>query len=91
MDTEEGKHVKHGECNHCHKYSRRKEFNGRLDHLFHKKETDDPSNACHTLHQVCVCGEPDTDESKEGKDMENCRDGGKFGGTGMEMKHVALP
>src|SRR5210317_146624 len=93
MDTEECKHVKHGECNHCHKYSGREEFGGWLDHLFQKKETGDPSNACHGLHQMSLGVEQDSDERKEGKDGKgegHCRDG-KFGGIGMEMKHVTLP
>ena len=83
--------MKHGECNHCHKHSGREELDVWEDHLFHKEETHNPPQTYNALHQMCLDGEPDIDERKEGKGVEHCRDG-KFGhGVGMEINHEILP
>ena len=80
MDTEEGKHVKHGECNHCHKYSGREEFNVWGHHyFFNKEERYNPYQTSTALHQMCL--------GKDGKGVGDCRDDGKIeANIGMEIK-----
>ena len=80
--------MKHGECNHCHKYLGREELNVWEDHLFHEEKTTDPRQTSYAFHHMCLDGEPDTDERKDGKDLEYCRDDGKFeANVGLEMNH----
>ena len=84
--------MKHGECNHCHKYSGREELNVWEDHLLNKKETNDPCQTYYAFHHMCLDGEPDIDERKEGKGVEYCREDGKMeANVRMEMKHITLP
>ena len=41
---------------------------------------------------MCLDGEPDIDERKEGKRVEHCREDGKMeANVRMEMKHITLP
>jgi hypothetical protein len=80
--------VKHGECNHCHKYSGREELNLWEDHLFHEEKTNDPRQTNYAFHHMCLDGEPDIDEGKDGKDLEHYREDGKFeANVGLEMNH----
>ena len=81
--------MKHGECNHCHKYLGREELNVWEDHLFQEEKTNIPHQTNYAFHHMCLLdGEPDTDERKDGKDLEHCREDGKFeANVGPEMNH----
>ena len=58
------------------------------DDLFHEEKTNDPHQTNYAFHHMCLDGEPDTDERKDGKDLEHCRGDGKFeANVGLEMNH----